>query len=583
MARWLPGIATLLGYRREWLRHDVVAGMVLAALLVPQGMAYAELAGMPAVTGIYATMVPVAVYALVGPSRILVVGPDSAVSPLIAAAVLPVAAAGSPQAIALGGLLAVLMGALCILAGLLKGGFVAELFSKPVRIGYLNGLALTILFVQLPKLLGFSTESHTLIGALRSLEHRIDDTDAAALALGASALALILVLRRLRPQFPGVLAAVILSTVAVVVMELSVPVVGSLPGGLPTPGLPHSGALSLSELAAAVVGIAFVAFTDTSVLSRSYAGRIGQDVDQSQELAALGAVNVAAGLFQGFPISSSASRTMVAETAGAHTQAAGLVAAGAMAAVLVAAGGITRNLPQAALAAVVVSAALALFDLRGMLGLARIRRVEFALCVACFAGVALVGVLTGIFVAVALSLLDFVRRQWRPHDAVLGRVSGMKGYHDTARHPEARQVPGLLLYRFDSPLFFANADHFRDHVRRLVGDADPPVRWVAVTAEPITDVDTTAADMLVTLDQEMADAGVRLVFAELKGHVRDRLRDYGVLERFGSDRFFPTLGTAVRAYVAATGVEWTDWEDEPAGEADGDEHPSLPRPGRPPS
>ena len=541
-----------------------MAGIVLAALLVPQGMAYAELAGMPAVAGIYATMVPMSVYALVGPSRILVVGPDSAVSPLVAAAVLSVAAAGSAQALALGGLIAVVTGMVCVLAGLTRAGFVTELFSQPVRIGYLNGLALTILVGQLPKMLGFSTESHTLIGELRSLASGIDSTDATALALGGSALVVILTLRYLRPRLPGILVAVVAATAAVTVLGLSVPVVGRLPSGLPRASLPHSGALRLSELAAAGIGIAFVAFTDTSVLSRSYAGRIGQDVDQNHELVALGAVNIAAGLFQGFPISSSASRTMVAETAGARTQGAGLVAAVLMAIVLVAAGGITSNLPQAALAAVVASAALALFDLHGMVRLARIRRTEFGLCVACLAGVALVGVLAGIFVAVALSLLDFVRRQWRPHDAVLGRVRGTKGYHDTARHPEALQIPGLVMFRFDSPLFFANADHFRDHVHNLVATAAPPARWVVIAAEPITDVDTTAADMLVTLDQELEAVGVRLVFAELKGHVRDHLRDYGVLEKLAADRFFPTLGTAVRGYLAASGVEWTDWEDEPS-------------------
>ena len=273
-------------------------------------------------------------------------------------------------------------------------------------------------------------------------------------------------------------------------------------------------------------------------------------------------VNASAGLFQGFPISTSASRTAVAETAGARTQAAGLVAAALMGVVLVEASGIARNMPETGLAAVVIAAALSLFDLRGVAQLARIRRTEFALCLACFAGVALFGVLTGIFIAIALSLLDFVRRAWRPHDAVLGRVAGTKGYHDTSRHPEARQIPGLVIYRFDSPLFFANADHFRDHIHNLVAHADPPARWVVVAAEPITDIDTTAAEMLVTLDEELSAAGARLAFAELKGPVRDRLRSYGLADRFTDDRFFPTLGTTVRAYLAASGVEWSDWENE---------------------
>jgi MFS superfamily sulfate permease-like transporter len=360
------------------------------------------------------------------------------------------------------------------------------------------------------------------------------------------------------------LAAVVLSTLAVSLLDLSVPVVGQLPSGLPTPSVPGAGGADLTDLLAAAIGIAFVAFADTGSLSRSYATRIHQDVDQNQELIALGVVNASAGLFQGFPISTSASRTAVAETAGSRTQAAGLVAAALMGVVLVEASGIARNMPESGLAAVVIAAALSLFDPGGVAQLARIRRTEFALCLACFAGVALFGVLTGIFVAVALSLLDFVRRAWRPHDAVLGRVAGTKGYHDTTRHPEARQIPGLIIYRFDSPLFFANADHFRDHIHNLVAYANPPARWVVVAAEPITDIDTTAAEMLVTLDEELSAADVQLAFAELKGHVRDRLRAYGVADRFTDDRFFPTLGTTVRAYLAATGVEWSDWEDEAA-------------------
>jgi high affinity sulfate transporter 1 len=550
----------LRSYRRDWLRADVVAGFVLAALLLPQGMAYAQLAGMPPVTGIYATMVPMVVYALVGPSRILVVGPDSAVGPLVAAALLSMAS-NPAQSVELGSLLAIVVGGVCIVGGVARAGFLTELLSKPVRVGYMNGLALIILVSQIPKLLGFSTDAHTLRGELRTTIDGIDQTNLTSLAIGLVALAVILAISHVRPKLPGIFAAVVLSTLAVSLLDLSVPVVGQLPSGLPTPSVPRAGGVHLTDLLAAAVGIAFVAFADTGSLSRSYAARRRQDVDQNQELIALGVVNVSAGLFQGFPISSSASRTAVAETTGARTQVAGLVAAALMGVVVVAVSGIARNMPESGLAAVVMAAALSLFDLGGVAQLARIRRTEFALCLACFAGVAVFGVLTGIFVAVALSLLDFVRRAWRPHDAVLGRVAGTKGYHDTTRHPEARQIPGLIIYRFDSPLFFANADHFRDHIRELVAYADPPVRWVVVAAEPITDIDTTAAEMLITLDEELSAAGVQLAFAELKGHVRDRLRAYGLADRFTDDRFFPTLGTTVRTYLAVTGVEWSDWED----------------------
>ena len=480
---------------------------------------------------------------------------------LVAAALLSMAS-NPAQSAELGSLLALLVGAVCAVGGLARAGFLTELLSKPVRLGYMNGLALIILVSQIPKLLGSSTDQHTLRGELRATIDGIDRANLTSLAIGVAALAVILAIRHVRPQLPGILAAVVLSTLVVSLLDLSVPVVGKLPSGLPTPSLPGAGGADVTDLLAAAIGIAFVAFADTGSLSRSYAVRIRQDVDQNQELIALGVVNASAGLFQGFPISTSASRTAVAETAGSRTQAAGLVAAALMGVVLVEASGIARNMPESGLAAVVIAAALSLFDLGGVTQLAHIRRTEFALCLACFAGVALFGVLTGIFIAIALSLLDFVRRAWHPHDAVLGRVAGTKGYHDTTRHPEARQIPGLVIYRFDSPLFFANADHFRDHIHNLITHADPPARWVVVAAEPITDIDTTAAEMLVTLDDELRAANVQLAFAELKGPVRDRLRAYGLAGRFTDDRFFPTLGTTVRAYLAATGVDWSDWEDE---------------------
>ena len=462
-------------------------------------------------------------------------------------------------------MLALLVGGLCVVGGIARLGFVTDLLSKPVRVGYLNGIALTVIVSQLPALFGFSVDGDTVPSWARGFVEGLDDADASAFVLGASCLALILVVRRTAPMVPGMLIAVVAATVAVVVLDLDVPVVGSLPSGLPSFALPSVDAGDLGRLAAAAVGIAFVAFADTSVLSRSYATRLGERVDQNQELVALGAVNAASGLFGGFPLSSSSSRTPVAETAGARTQLTGVVGAVAIGILLVAAPSLTANLPSAALAAIVIAAAISIADVGWVARLYRVRRSEWVLSMACFLAVALFGVLWGIGIAVGLSLLNVVRRAWRPYDAVLGRVDGFKGYHDTFRHPEARLVPGLLLYRFDAPLFFANADIFRDRLLDLVR-RDASVRRVCVAAEAMTDIDVTAAGILAELVDELAAREVEFSFAELKGPVKDRLAEYGLADRIGRDRFYPTIGVAVHSYVVETGVEWEDWEDAAEGD-----------------
>jgi high affinity sulfate transporter 1 len=571
IARWLPGIGLFRRQPPGHVRHDLLAGLVLTALLVPQGLAYAELAGLPPVTGVYATMVPLLVYAAIGPSRILVLSPDSALAPLIAATVIPLAAAdGAPSRATLAAMLALFVGAICIVAGIARLGFVTDLFAKPVRIGYLMGIAVTVVVSQLPKLFGFSVEADDLLSELRAFVEGISDTNWAALAIGAGSLALILACRRFAPRVPGVFVAVVGSTLAVWLLDLSsagVSVVGSLPAGLPSFELPSVPPEDVGRLLLAAVGIAFVAFTDTSVLSRTYAARFKEDVNQNQELVALGTANAVAGVFQGFPLSSSSSRTAVAETVGARSQLAGLVGAVLLGFVLLFASGLVRYLPSATLAAIVIAAVVVLFDLRGLRHLRRIRRSEFWLAIVAFLGVALLGVLWGIGIAIGLALLTFVRRAWSPHDAVLARATGVKGYHDIERYPGARRIPGLLLYRFDAPLFFANADAFRERISRLVDESPEPVSWVVVCAEPITDVDTTAAEMLERLADELEVAGVELAFAELKDPVRDRLSRYGLVDRIGADRFFPTVGVAVRSYVEKTGLDWVDWEEQQEADA----------------
>ena len=565
----VPGLKLVRVYQRRWLRRDLLAGLVLTALLVPQGMAYAELAGLPAVTGLYTTAVALLAYAALGPSRILVLGPDSALAPLIAAAILPLLGAGGDpaKAVALAGALALLMGVLCIGAGLLRLGVLAELLSKPVRIGFLNGIALVVLVSQLPPLFGFDTNATGLWDEAEAFLDGLRDGKAigAALIVGVATLGIILAFRRWWSKVPGILIAVVGAALATSVFDLAargVPVVGPIPAGFPTPTLPDVGFHDLATLFVAAAGMAFVTLADTTAVSRSIAAKRGEHVDPNQEIVALGAANAAAGFFQGFPVSASATRTAVAESAGSGTQAAGVVGAAAIIAILLTGAGIGQNLPQAALAAIVIAAALLLLDVSTLRWFWRARRSEFYLSIAALLGVAVLGVLQGIVVAVLLSLSDFVRRAWRPYDAVLGRVWGRKGYHDIDRHPDAVQIPGLVLYRFDAPLFFANTELFADRLTAAIRARKDMTRWVIVAAEPMTDVDSTAAEILGRLIDELEREGVELAFAELKGPVKDRLRSYELYDRIGDDHFFPTLGTAIHGYLAATGTEWVDWSDE---------------------
>jgi high affinity sulfate transporter 1 len=572
LGRWLRGRG-LVGYGWADLRHDIGAGLTLTALLVPAGMGYAAAAALPPETGLYASVAALVAYALVGPSRVLVLGPDSSLAPLIGAAVVPLAAAGALGAerrVALAGLLAVLVGLVLVVGGVLRTGFVSDLLSKPIRIGYLNGVVLVVIVGQLPALLGFSVDADGVVDDAGALVDALGDGQAqpAAAVIGVAALALILVCRRTVPRVPGLLVAVA-GAIAVewVFDPANVPVVGPLPSGLPAPALGTLAWADVASLAAPALGVALVAFADTGVLSRVFATRAGEEVDPNREMAALGVANLACGIGGGFPVSGSSSRTPVAVAVGAKTQVTGLVGAGAIALVVAVAPGFTRHLPASALAAVVIAAVLSVADVAGTVRLLRINSTDFVLSVSAFAGVATLGVLRGIAVAIALSLGAFVARAWRPHTAELVRLPRRKGYHDRARHPEGRRIPGLVIVRFDAPLFFANAPMFADVVRRSVDDAPPPVRWTAIAAEPITDVDTTAADVVEGLDDELAARGILLVFAELKGPVKDQLRRYGLGERFGPDRLYPTVGTVVSDYVARTGVAWTDWTDEPAAPA----------------
>ncbi|MGE4369851.1 MAG: SulP family inorganic anion transporter [Burkholderiaceae bacterium] len=562
----MPGLQVIKHYNPRWLRHDIVAGLVLATLLVPVGIAYAVAAGLPGIYGLYATIIPLFAYALFGPSRILVVAPDSALAAVILAVIMPLSAADPDRAIALAGAMAIVAGLTCLLAGWGKLGFVTELLSKPIRYGYMNGIALTVLISQLPGLFGVPATGDSLLERLWNSVVAIARGDAHGLSLGIGlgTLAVILLLRRHR-YLPGTLIAVVLATTAVGLLQLEasgVTVLGGMPGGLPWPTLPW---ITLGDLVPIVLGgmaAAILAFAETSILSRSYAARLKEHVDPNQEMIGLGMANLATGLFQGFPVSSSASRTPVAEAAGAKTQLACIVGALAVTALLVFAPNLLYHLPYSALAAVVIAAAISLFEISDLKRIYRIQRWEFWLSITCCAGVLVLGPIPGIGLAIVIAIIEFLWDGWRPHYAVLGRVNGLKGYHDITRYPQARQVPGLVLFRWDAPLFFANAEWFSRLAMQAIEQAPDPARRLVVAAEPVTSIDVTAADMLAELDDALQQRGIDLCFAEMKDPVQDKLKRFGLYDRFGTDRLYPTVGQAVSHYVRDYAPDWIDWEDE---------------------
>ena len=559
--RWLPGLQILSEYKAAWFPHDVMAGLVLTTMLVPVGIAYALASGIPGIYGLYATIVPLLAYALFGPSRILVLGPDSSLAPVILAVVLPLSGGDAVRAVAIASMMAVVSGLVCMLIGVLRLGFITELLSKPIRYGYMNGIALTVLISQLPKLLGFSIDD---AGPLRDLVRITEGivggkVNWTSFAVGAGTLAAILLLKPYK-RIPGLLLAVVAATIIVGVLNLhatgGVKVLGPLPQGLPSFALPMISFAHLREIIVGGCAVAMVAFADTSVLSRTYAAKIRTPVDPNQEMIGLGAANLAAGLFQGFPISSSSSRTPVAEAAGAKTQLTGVVGAIAVALLLMFAPNLLKDLPSSALAAVVIAAAIGLFEFADLRRIFRIQQWEFWLSIVCFVGVAVFGVIPGIGIAIVIAVIEFLWDGWRPHFAVLGRVDGVRGYHDIARYPAARRIPGLVLFRWDAPLFFANAELFHRRLLDAIAESPTPVRRIIVTAEPVTSIDVTSADMLAELEHSLAESGIELRFAEMKDPVKDKLRRFELFDRFGAADFYPTIGSAVDAYLEEHAVDW---------------------------
>ena len=546
--RWVPGVRAAREYQRPWLRSDLVAGLVLAAILVPQGMAYAELAGLPAVTGLYTTIGCLLAYAVFGPSRVLVLGPDSSVSPLIFAAIVPLAATDDPKtAIALAGMLALIVGVIEIGLGLGKLGFVADLLSNEVQVGYMNGLAITIIAGQLPKLFGFSTDETGFVNELRAFFQHLDETQGAALAVGVGVLVILLGLPKITRALPAVLVAVVAATALSAVLGLSdhIATVGSLPRGVPKPSFPWTQLSDVGPLLIAAVGITLVSLTDTIATSSAFAARRGDEVDPNQEMIGIGAANIAAGFVQGFAVSTSGSRTAVAEQSGAKSQLTGVVGAGVVVVLLLFLNGLLADLPQAALAAVVIAAALSLLNLGALRRYWPIRPSAVLLSLVASLGVIFVGVLQGIVIAIILSVLLFFRRSWWPNGAVLGEVEGLDGWHSVDVYADAREHADIVVYRWEAPLFFANAGAFRRQIRDLVRIRAP--QWVVVQCEAVTDVDLTAAAMLEQLDKELNAEGVHMAFVELRSRLQDLVQRYGLLETLDRDHFYASVEGALEA------------------------------------
>ncbi|MGO4601879.1 SulP family inorganic anion transporter [Terrabacter sp. 2YAF2] len=560
-ARWerrLPGVAVLRRYDRVWLRGDVLGGITVAAYLVPQVLAYAEVAGLPAVTGLWAAGPGLLVYALLGSSRQLSVGPESTTALMTAAGIgaLVTAAGGMALRQEAVALLAIVVGVICLAGFVLRLGFLSDLLSKPVLVGYMAGIAALMVVSQIGKVFGITVEGESFVQEVKYVLTHLGDTHLPTLFLSLSVLAVLFAFQLFAPTWPGPLIAMLGATVVVAVFDLvdraGVHVVGPVPEGLPALTLPDVGDVDLWALLPAALGIAVVGYSDNVLTGRAFAARRRESIDSDQEFLALGTANVATGLFQGFPISSSGSRTVIADTMGARTQLHSLVSLVLVVATLLWLGPVIAAFPTAALGAVVVFAAIRLVDVAELRRIAAFRRSELVLALATTAAVLLFGVLPGIGAAIALSVLDLLRRIVHPHDGVLGYVPDVAGMHDIDDHPNAQQVPGLIVYRYDSPLFFANSDDFTKRAIAVVDRASAPerVEWFLLNAEANTEVDLTAVDALELLRDTLDRRGIVFAMARVKQDLRESLEAGGFVEKVGADLIFPTLPTAVAAYAA---------------------------------
>jgi high affinity sulfate transporter 1 len=553
---WVPGVEQFRRYQPGWLRGDVVAGLTVTAYLVPQVMAYSTLAGLPAVTGLWAAIVALTVYVLFGSSRQLSVGPESTTALMTAAVLAPMAAGDSVRYGMLAATLAVLVGAVCFVGALARLGFLANMLSRPVLVGYMTGIAILMVASQLGKITGAPVSGDEFVGLMRSFAHDIDQYHWPTMALAGSVLLLLLGFGRWAPSVPGPLIAVLAATVGVFVLSLQtrgIEAVGTIPAEWPAAGLPRVAPSDVVALILPAVGIAIVAFSDNVLTARAFATSVGDEIDANAELRALGVANVGVGLTHGFPVSSSGSRTALGDAVGSRTQLYSMVVVACVLAVVLWGRGVLAHFPIAALGALVVYAAMRLINLAEYRRLARFRRSELILALATAAAVLGLGVLYGVLAAVALSILDLLRRVAHAHDSVLGFVPGLAGMHDIEDYPDATSVPGLVVYRYDAPLCFANAEDFRRRAMAAVELDHAPVEWFVLNAEANVEVDLTALDALDQLREDLSRKGITFAMARVKQDLRDALAAAGLLTKIGEDRIFMTLPTAVKAFEKRQG------------------------------
>ncbi|RWA22739.1 SulP family inorganic anion transporter [Mycolicibacterium brumae] len=553
---WVPGWRQLRRYQRDWLRGDVVAGLTVAAYLIPQVMAYATVAGLPPVAGLWAALGPMAVYAFLGSSRQLSVGPESTTALMTATALAPLAITDPARYAAMAALAAILVGVICLIAGLARLGFLADLLSRPVLVGYMTGVALIMIADQLGRTTGVPVHGREFADQIGSFAGQIGDYHLPTVLLSAAVLTSLFVMRWLSPKFPGALFAVAGAALAVwlfTLTERGIKIVGDIPADLPAPMLPAVSLADVGVLLLPSLGIAVVAFSDNTLTARTFAARRRENIDANAELRALGVSNLVTGATQGFPVSSSGSRTALGDTVGSRTQLYSLVMLAAVVAVMLAGRDLLETIPMPALGALVVYAALNLIDVAEFRRIARYRFSELAIAVSTTVAVLVFGVLNGVLVAIALSILDLLRRVARPHDAIQGIVDGLPGMHDVDDYADARPVPGLVVYRYDAPLFFANAENFRERALAAVDDSETETRWFVLNAEANVDPDLTAADALEQLHDELTGRGIVFAMARVKQDLLDDLKASGFLTRLGPQNIYPTLPTAVAAYRARGG------------------------------
>jgi len=551
MAAWPPGLVTLRGYQRSWLRGDLIAGVTVAAYLIPQVMAYAGVAGLPPVAGLWAAIPALLCYAVLGTSRLVSLGPESTTALMTAVAIGPLAAGNPARYAALAATLALLTGLLAAVAWLVRLGFLADLLSRPVLVGYLAGVGLIMMASQLGRFTGARVTGDTFIGELSSFARDVSQVQPGDTVIAVIVVVFLFVARFRWPWLPGPLVAVLAATAVCAVFGLGshgVALTGHIPAGLPAPGIPAVSLRDAGQLVLPAVSVLVVAFSDDVLTGRAFEHRGGGPVGANAELLALGASNVATGLLHGFPVSSSASRTAIAATTGARTQAYSLTALVTVLAALFVARPVLASIPLAALAGIVVYAAATLIDVTAFRRLAAFRRSEFLLALAACAAVLGFGILYGVLAAVGLSVAELLHRVGRPHDAVLGLVPGVAGMHDVDDYPQAETIPGLVVYRYDAPLFFANAQDFRRRALAAVGSCHGQARWLVLNAEANVEVDYTALEAVEDVRAELARRGIVFALARVKQDLLDDLQAFGLAQKIGEQRIFPTLPTAVAAY-----------------------------------